>query len=92
MELISDFNEPDTRSENINDEIYVGTKIIKAKPMTSDDFKREKGQPVGHDENQSGYRVEYEDGYVSWSPKSTFERCYRLLSQSEIHIVHSFLL
>lgn len=98
MELLSSSGEfePDfginARSENINTEIYVGTKIIKAKPMTSDDFKIEKGQSIGNDENQEGYRVQYDDGYVSWSPKSVFERCYRLLSQDEIRVVQSFIL
>lgn len=33
-----------------------------------------------------GYKVLYEDGYVSWSPKSTFEKSYRKLSVKEINI------
>lgn len=26
---------------------------------------------------EEGYRVQYEDGYLSWSPKAVFERSYR---------------
>ena len=76
--------------ENVNDLIYIGTKIIKAIPMTSDEFKKSKGQEIGLDENAHGYRVQYEDGYVSWSPKAVFERCYRPLSNSELHLVREF--
>lgn len=42
---------------------YIGTKIITAWPAEKD------GQP--------GYGVKYEDGYISWSPKETFESAYR---------------
>lgn len=54
---------------------YVGTKIIKGTPA-------EKG-------GQPGYRVEYPDGYVSWSPKATFELAYRLVSDAEAEIVRN---
>lgn len=39
---------------------YIGVKIVKAEP------KEKNGVP--------GYAVKYPDGYVSWSPKETFER------------------
>ncbi len=42
---------------------YIGTKVITAEPM----------QMGGKD----GYKVKYSDGYESWSPKETFETCYR---------------
>ncbi len=42
---------------------YIGTKIIKAEPLRKD--------------GENGYRVMYEDGYESWSPKATFEAAYR---------------
>ena len=80
-----------TRAEFVNNEIYVGSKIIKAHPMDLVEFKNNKNEPY-EGENMPGYRVEYEDGYISWSPKDTFERCYRLLSNKEIHMVRSFLL
>lgn len=41
---------------------YIGTKVIKAEPMA-------KG-------STEGYKVMYEDGYISWSPKDVFERAY----------------
>lgn len=44
---------------------YIGVKIVKAEPQEKD------GQP--------GYKVKYPDGYVSWSPKETFEKSYRKL-------------
>lgn len=30
-----------------------------------------------------GYKVIYEDGYISWSPKEVFERCYREITLNE---------
>ena len=44
-------------------EQFIGTKIVKAEPMAKD------GQP--------GYKVVYEDGYESWSPKDVFNNAYR---------------
>lgn len=44
---------------------YIGVKIVKAEP------KEKNGVP--------GYAVKYPDGYVSWSPKETFEKAYREL-------------
>jgi hypothetical protein len=52
---------------------YIGTKIVQAKPQEKD------GNP--------GYKVVYEDGYVSWSPKDTFERCYREVTIAESALV-----
>ena len=43
---------------------YIGTKIVQA-------------EPSGLYEKGDGYRVRYEDGYVSWSPKEVFEKAYR---------------
>lgn len=45
---------------------YIGTKKIEACP---------------EDKNgEKGYKVVYEDGYESWSPKKTFEQAYENLS------------
>jgi len=57
-------------------EKYLGVKIINAEPMTKNDFYREKGQPCDSD-NMHGYKVKYEDDYISWSPKKVFEEAYR---------------
>lgn len=42
---------------------YIGTKMVCAEPQERD--------------GNQGYAVVYEDGYKSWSPKSTFESAYR---------------
>lgn len=41
---------------------YIGTKLVKAKPESKD--------------GKDGYKVIYEDGYVSWSPKEVFDKHY----------------
>lgn len=50
---------------------YIGTKIIKAEPFPA--WKQSGEWGVG----AQGYKVEYNDGYVSWSPKAQFEKAYR---------------
>jgi len=73
------------------DKIYIGTKVIRAVPMDEFSFIALKGEdPVltrNGMENRSGYRVTYEDGYVSWSPKETFERAYREVTPAEKNLV-----
>ncbi len=58
---------------------YIGTKIIKAEKMTRGDYNKYRGWQIPKDENplDEGYLVKYKDGYISWSPKETFERAYR---------------
>jgi len=56
-------------------ERYIGTKIVQAEPQQRLDATEGK--------TLDGYKVIYEDGYVSWSPKDVFERCYRLVSDAE---------
>lgn len=61
--------------------MYIGTKVIKAEPMTMKEAQKVLGRkiatlkPVTVEEN--GYLVEYKDGYKSWSPKDVFEEAYR---------------
>lgn len=53
----------DNRRKKVSEkQIYVGTKTIKA--------CRKENNGV------DGYEVEYEDGYLSWSPKAVFEKAY----------------
>ena len=52
---------------------YIGTKIVLAEPQN------------GH--SGPGYKVVYEDGYVSWSPKETFERAYRKITEAELEML-----
>lgn len=64
---------------------YIGTKMIQAEPAYRVDLGY--GQygfasvgdviPAGA-MIEAGYRVIYEDGYKSWSPKAAFEKAYRL--------------
>jgi hypothetical protein len=68
---------------------YIGTKIVRAKPMNRLTYNALRGWAVPADENpmDEGYLVEYTDGgqpnhpnfegYVSWSPKAQFENAYR---------------
>ena len=67
---------------------YIGTKLIKAQPMTRAEYNTYRGWALPADENgaDEGYLVEYLDGgkpnvpghagYVSWSPKEQFETAY----------------
>lgn len=41
---------------------YVGIKMVQAEPMKKDEVE--------------GYKVIYENGYESWSPKDVFEKAY----------------
>jgi len=64
--------------------IYVGAKIIRAFSEDECSFLQAvKGQDVTNRETRPGYRVIYPDGYVSWSPKETFETAYREVTEAE---------
>ena len=56
-------------------EKFIGVKIIKAEPQDcqKDIHLSKKGDP--------GYKVQYEGGYVSWSPKKVFEKAYRKIDE-----------
>lgn len=71
--------EPDTVKGDNKMERYIGTKVIEAKPMNRRQYNDLRGWVIPADENphDDGYLVKYEDGYISWSPKSTFESAYR---------------
>jgi hypothetical protein len=71
---------------------YIGTKIIKATPMTAEDAWGVLGRKPCTDNAElraefidgnskkyvhPGYLVEYPDGYQSWSPRKQFEEAYR---------------
>lgn len=63
---------------------YIGTKQVNAEPMNLGEFIEQIGRnpyansPEEHSDNEDGYIVQYEDGYKSWSPKSAFEKAYRV--------------
>lgn len=56
---------------------YIGTKVIKAEPMTVTEAQvlGVEIKPATVEEN--GYLVEYKEGYKSWSPKSVFDETYK---------------
>ncbi len=68
---------------------YIGTKIIRAFPMTRGDYNlyRDWTLPANENGADPGYLVEYQDGgkpnhpghtgYISWSPKEQFDNAYR---------------
>lgn len=67
---------------------YIGTKMVNAEPMTKGEAFRKNllktGVEVNEEESaQEGYKVEYEDGYTSWSPKEVFEKAYKLAETSQ---------
>lgn len=65
-------------------EPYIGSKIIEACPMTLTVFNSTYNKIVPATSGEEGYVVFYNDGYVSWSPKTVFEEAYRKLNKSEI--------
>jgi len=67
---------------------YIGTKRLKATPMSRFEYNDYRGWKTPFDENNDeGYLVEYldspnknhekHDNYISWSPKEVFEEAYR---------------
>lgn len=57
---------------------YIGTKIVKAMPMTMTKAQKMLGREIKPTTvEEDGYLVEYKDGYMSWSPKSVFEEAYK---------------
>ena len=59
-------------------ERYIGTKIVLAEPEEKD--------------GREGYAVVYEDGYRSWSPRETFERAYRRVTDAEVNLIENYSL
>jgi hypothetical protein len=72
-------------------QIYIGTKKVRAAPMTRAGYNRYRGWELPVDENgdDPGYLVEYldggqknhpdHDGYISWSPDAVFKNAYRAI-------------
>lgn len=53
---------------------YLGVKLIEAEPMTNEEFC---DLAENNPNRTEGYKVVYQDGYVSWSPKEVFDKAYR---------------
>lgn len=61
---------------------YIGTKQVKAEPMTMGEafiegFLQRDKIPSEEEKNQKGYHVKYSGGYESWSPAEPFEEAYK---------------
>jgi len=58
--------------------LYIGVKLIKAKPMTRLEYNDFRGWsiPVNECGKDEGYLVKYSDDYVSWTPADTFEKSH----------------
>ena len=54
---------------------FIGTKQIQAEPCKA--WKQSGEHCIGAE----GYKVAYDDGYTSWSPKKQFEDAYQNLSE-----------
>lgn len=60
---------------------YIGTKQVKATPAIRKGGKvylPEDIIPKTMESVEEGYKVVYEDGYESWSPKEVFDKAYRI--------------
>ena len=59
---------------------YIGTKIIEAIPAIRKGgtvYEKDQTIPKSMDPEEEGYKVRYQDGYESFSPKAVFEEAYR---------------
>lgn len=58
--------------------MYIGTKIVKAMPMTMTKAQEVLGRELKPaTAEEKGFLVEDKDGNMSWSPKSVFEEAYK---------------
>lgn len=59
---------------------YIGTKQVSATPAWRIDGKvyPKDGEVSRSMNREDGYKVVYEDGYESWSPKDVFEKAYKV--------------
>ena len=66
--------------------LYVGTKVVQARPMGRSKFSRVVRLLGGLPEegDLEGYYIRYPDGYESWSPASTFATSYREVTVGEL--------
>ena len=60
---------------------YIGTKLVQATPAIRKGGKvylPTDAIPRTMEVAEEGYKVVYEDGYESWSPKDVFEKAYKV--------------
>jgi hypothetical protein len=82
----------ETKEKKVPMRTFIGTKIIKAKPMTNHEFDGSHSKPVDSDlDAANGYLVQYADAdgvfgetpYEAWSPKDVFEKAYLSMRDSD---------
>ena len=56
---------------------YLGVKVIQAEKCWGLDNKCVDANSKHCGREIDGYKVVYEDGYISWSPKDVFEKAYK---------------
>lgn len=57
--------------------MYLGVKLVSAEPCFGRDNKCVPENSEFNGTEKEGYKVTYEDGYTSWSPKEVFKKAYR---------------
>lgn len=72
---------PKKVKEYIEMKKYIGTKLVQATPAIRKGGKvylPTDAIPRTMEQVEEGYKVVYEDGYESWSPKDVFEKAYKI--------------
>jgi len=66
---------PSCKEKRKSMQMYIGTKIIHARPMTLGHYNTHRGWEIPKDKDpmKDGFLVEYGDGYQSWSPAEAFK-------------------
>ena len=75
-------------------EKYLGVKLIKAEPMSYEEFHKLGDTEKPMKPQREGYKVVYPDGYESWSPKEVFEKAYIKVGNNntiEEHNINEFI-
>ena len=70
---------------------YLGVKIVEAEPCFGRNNKCVPENSEFDGTEVKGYKVVYEDGYVSWSPKDVFEKAYKELQEQDLGLSIVFL-
>ena len=84
---IEDMDAPTQRPPKLG-KVYIGTKVVRAEPMSNEDWLRSQNKwQEGQETAGDVYKVKYEDGNLSWSPKHVFERSYLELTPQEVGMV-----
>lgn len=70
-QITMDVDKMENNTKEVKMHTYIGTKTVKAYP------KKAWKDAGSHKMGDEGYKVIYEDGYESWSPKDVFEIHYK---------------